>query len=135
MTNAAELYDFASKKSIEVIFGKLRSISACAFKDNYGCAIVIDPNKVVSSADEVTKAAHEIGHCETGAFYTINSLETRSRCEYRADKWAVKKLLPRDELTEAMKNGYTEVWQLAEYFNVNEDLIKKAIWIYFDKAL
>lgn len=135
MIKTAELYEFAQSRNIDIIFGKLQTVSALAFKDDFGSAVVIDQAKIISAADEKTKAGHEIGHCETGAFYTLNSLETRSRCEYRADKWAIKKLLPLDELTEAMKNGCTEVWQIAEHFGVTEDFVKKAVWIYFDKEV
>lgn len=80
----------------------------------------------------MTCTAHEVGHCATGAFYTENTLELRSRMEYRANKWAIKKLIPRDELEEAVKSGYTEVWQLAELFCVTEDMMRFAMWIYFD---
>ena len=52
--------------------------------------------------------------------------------EYRANKWAIKKLAPKDEMEEAMKNGYTEIWQLAEYFGITEDMVKYALWVYFD---
>ena len=35
-------------------------------------------------------------------------------------------------MEEAMKNGYTEIWQLAEYFGITEDMVKYALWVYFD---
>lgn len=75
--------------------------------------------------------AHEIGHCETLAFYNAYSpLEIRERHESRANRWAVSKLVPVRELTEALKNGINEIWDLAEFFNVTEDFMRKAIEIH-----
>lgn len=46
-----------------------------------------------------------------------------------------KKLAPKDEMVTAMKNGNTEIWQLAEYFGITEDMVKFAMWVYFDKQI
>ena len=35
-----------------------------------------------------------------------------------------------DALNEAVSEGNTEVWQLADYFNVSEEMMKKAICLY-----
>lgn len=72
--------------------------------------------------------AHEIGHCETLAFYNAYSpLEIREKHEARADRWAVSKLVPVWELTEALKHGISEIWALAEHFGVTEEFMRKAI--------
>ena len=49
------------------------------------------------------------------------------------NRWACEQLIPKEEMEIAMKKGYCEVWQLAEYFDVTEELVRKACWIYFDK--
>ena len=51
------------------------------------------------------------------------------------NKWAIKKLAPKDEMITAMKDGNTEIWQLAEYFGITEDMVKFAMWVYFDKQI
>lgn len=71
-----------------------------------------------------------MGHCETGAFYNEHSLELRSRMEYRADKWAIKKLVPENELIEAFEEGILEIWELAEHFGVTEEFMIKACEFY-----
>ncbi len=87
----------------------------------------------MTEAQQRTHLAHEIGHCETGAVYNIDiPLETRSRCEFKANKWATKKLLPKEELQQAFEQGLVEVWQLAEHFEVTEDLVRFACEYYFD---
>ncbi|MBR6789770.1 MAG: hypothetical protein IKM31_02740 [Oscillospiraceae bacterium] len=57
------------------------------------------------------------------------------RDEYRAASWVVHHLIPCDELLEAIEFGCTEVWQLAEYFGVSEDLILDAVKVYRNKGM
>ena len=77
------------------------------------------------------KLAHEMGHCVTGSFYNSDAAcDIRKRHEIRADKWAIKQLIPQEELQEAVAAGYSEIWDLAEYFDVPEDLMRKAICWY-----
>lgn len=130
MVSAAELYDFANRHNIIVINGKIKKVPSFAICEGENCAIVIDESQIKSEIDEIIKMAHELGHCETGAFYDIHTLETRSRAEYRADRWAVKRLMPQEEVEQAFKQGYVEVWQLAEYFELPEDFIRRACQIY-----
>ncbi len=75
--------------------------------------------------------AHEIGHCETLAFYNAYSpLEVREKHEKKADRWAASKLVPVRELTDALMHGVREIWDLAEFFNVTEEFMLKAIEIH-----
>ena len=41
-----------------------------------------------------------------------------------------KKLVPEDELNDAVSNGYTDLWSLADYFGVTIDFMKKAVCFY-----
>ncbi|WP_124100619.1 ImmA/IrrE family metallo-endopeptidase [Ruminococcus sp. Marseille-P6503] len=128
---SAELYRFADGRNILTIDGRLNKARSLSLMDGArNCAIVMDSSKISTSAEETVILAHEVGHCETGAFYDENSLELRSRCEYRADKWAIKMLIPKESLAEALENGATELWQLAEYFGVTEDFMLKACRLY-----
>ena len=75
--------------------------------------------------------AHELGHCVTGSFYNrYSEFDVIAKHERRADKWAIKKLIPEDELNDAFEHGIVEPWDLAEYFNVTEDFIIKAVEFY-----
>lgn len=72
--------------------------------------------------------AHELGHCMTDSFYAgYSPLEKRAKHEYRADKWAINYLIPFDALCQAVSEGNRELWQLAEYFDVGEPFVEKAI--------
>lgn len=132
MTSYEELCDIAEKNDVLMISGSLHNTPSMVICDRGACAAIFDYSKIETKAELMVCTAHEVGHCTTRSFYTENSLELRSRMEYRADKWAIKELLPKSEMEEAMKNGYVEVWQLAELFEVTEEYVKKALWIYFD---
>lgn len=135
MTDYTELCDIAEQNEILMLGGKLHGSLSMAICDKGNCTAVFDYSQIGNIPELNVCTAHEIGHCVTGSFYTEKSLELRSRMEYRADKWAIKKLLPKTEIEEALKNGYVEVWQLAEHFEVTEEYVKKAFWIYFDISL
>ena len=132
MTTYKELCDIAEEDDILMLSGKLHNVPSMAICDDGDCAIIIDYSQIDSNAKLLVCTAHEVGHCETGSFYTEKSLELRCRMEYRANKWAIKKLAPKDEMKKAIENGNTEVWQLAEYFGITEEMIKFAMWVYFD---
>lgn len=132
MTNYVELCEIAEEDDILIIDGNLRKCPSIAVCDDGDCAIILDCKRIKRKSDLITYLAHELGHCETMSFYNENSLETRPRMEYRANKWAIKKLIPKDEMEEAMEQGYEELWELSEYFDVSEDMVKFAFWVYFD---
>ena len=125
MTDLMTLYDLAEADNISVYsFDMPLSQSASVMYSDGSCAIAIDPFRLASSADETVKLAHELGHCETGAFYNIYSdFDVRGRAEHKANIWAIKKLVPKNELIQAFDDGVTETWNLAEHFNVTEDFI------------
>lgn len=130
MMKSAELYDFAKDRDILIINDKLKKSPSMSIFDEGLCTIVIDNRQIHSAVEENVIAAHEVGHCETGAFYNEKSLELKSRMEYRANRWAIKKLIPEDELIEAFEHGILETWELAEQFEVTEDFMIKALEFY-----
>lgn len=136
MNTIETLYAVADENNIPVHNVPLNGVPALSVTDDSCCAIAIDYDQVKSNADETVKLAHELGHCLSGAFYNFYSkFDCIEKCEYKAYKWAIKKLLPQDDVITAITQGNSEIWQLAEYFDVTEDLVKKAFWIYFDKQL
>ena len=127
-----ELYEYAEQNNITVSRYDMQEIEALALDrggDRY--AVAINPRFLTSTADETVKAAHEIGHCATGTFYTRDTPPVvRRKSEVTASRWAIRRLLPADELKEAFRAGYTEAWQLAELFNLPEDFINEAMDYY-----
>lgn len=127
-----ELYQLADAEHIPVYSFDLPQTHSLSLMNNDGsCAVAIDPFGLNSTKDEKIRLAHELGHCVTGSFYNrYSDFDIKAKSEYRADKWAIKKLIPKDELQAAFEQGYTEPWDLAEYFNVTEDFIIKAVNYY-----
>lgn len=74
--------------------------------------------------------AEELGHYFTGSTYPNKKPENYSqeieiaKREYKAKKWQVFLLIPEEKFLEAVKNGITEVWELAECFDVEEEVIR-----------
>jgi hypothetical protein len=127
-----ELYQLADAEHIPVYSFDLPQTHSLSLMNNDGsCAVAIDPFGLNSTKDEKIRLAHELGHCVTGSFYNrYSDFDIKAKSEYRADKWAIKKLIPKDELQAAFEQGYTEPWDLAEYFNVTEEFIIKAVNLY-----
>ena len=132
MKDIASLYRYAEEKQIEILPFSLPVTGSMSLETEDGaCFIGIDHGRRADAADERVHLGHELGHCVTGSFYNRYARQDlRQRHENRADKWAIRRLVPVDELDEAVAFGCTELWELAEHFGVTEDFIKKAICLY-----
>ena len=126
------LYDLARQQNIEVIpFPLPENGSMSLMTDSGDCFIGIDPAIQDGTCRERVHIAHELGHCVTGSFYNIYAaIDHRQRHENRADKWAVQTMIPVEDLDDAVAHGCTELWELADRFDVTEDFIKKAVCWY-----
>lgn len=136
-TRTSELYDIAANSVTEIICCDLPETHSVSVRTSSGsCYIGIDPFEIETEAEERVHLAHEIGHCETGSFYNAYSdLDVRGKHERRADCWAAARLVPASDLICALKCGVTELWALAEIFNITEDFMKKVIDIYSAKGI
>jgi hypothetical protein len=123
------LYDLAEQENIEVIrFPMAINGSMSVMDDNGACYIGMDDAVRDGGIQERVHLIHELGHCVTGSFYNrYAAIDSRQRHENRADKWAVKKLIPVEALDDAIAEGCTEVWELAERFGVTEEFVRKAV--------
>ncbi|MEF2837585.1 MAG: ImmA/IrrE family metallo-endopeptidase [Oscillospiraceae bacterium] len=126
------LYDLARQQNIEVLSYPMRENgSMSVMLDDGKCFIGMDDGIRDGGARERVHLSHELGHCVTGSFYNIHAaVDYRQRHENRANKWAIQALIPVEELDDAIAEGCTEVWELAERFQVTEDFIRKAVCFY-----
>lgn len=129
-----DLYRLAEELNVPVYWYPLRDAALESFVvelEDGGCAIALDPMKLRSLGDEKYKLAHELGHGLTGSLYCRNTpLDERGRNETRADRWAIHRLLPFEDLQAALDQGITGTAELAEYFQLPGDLIEKAVALY-----
>ena len=126
------LYDLAKQQNIEVIpFPLNGNGSLSLLADNGSCLIGMDDSVLDGSAQERVHLSHELGHCMTGSFYSMHTaVDCRQRHENKADKWAVKHLIPVEALDAAIADGHTELWDLAQHFGVTEQFMQKAVCYY-----
>lgn len=123
-----ELYRYTASRNIPVVMHPMPLCGSMSLQTERGCVIGLDRSVCDNAANEMTHLAHEVGHCVTGSFYSeLTPLNTRQRHENRADKWAVRALIPARELDEAVASGCTQMWELAEHFGVTEDFMRKAV--------
>lgn len=136
MDKLQSLYDLAENHNIGVYFYELGDAEAATVQDGSFCAIALNPRYNHTPQSELEHLSHELGHVETGTLHPLSaSKEDILRGEYRCTAWVVQRLVPMDELLEAADHGYTEVWELAEYFGVSEDCILDAVKVYRNKGL
>ena len=126
MTDIRQLMRLCEREEISVETNELNYCESFSFMLDGSCFIVLDaklPERLVKE-----HAAHEAGHCIMGAFYNRSAaLDLISQHEYRADKWAIETLVPREELEEQIsRNNLDSLYLLSEHFAVSEDFIKKA---------
>lgn len=126
------LYDLAVQQNIEILpFPMENAGSMSVMTDNGNCYVGMDRRVLDGDTAERVHLSHELGHCITGSFYNIHAaVDCRRRHENRADKWAVRQLIPVEQLDKAVAEGCTEYWALADRFGVTEDFIRKAVCLY-----
>lgn len=128
-----ELEDIIKQEDILFIETDSKKQPSKAMQDLDGCAIFFNDKAFATTAKKREVLYHETGHCVTGSFYNIYSpFDIRQKHENTADRWAIKELLPFDEMRGAMREGYTEVWELAEYFDVTESFVRRAYDYYIN---
>lgn len=129
--NPLDLYAYAERRNIDVDWIPMRRATSLSVPLGDGYAIALDPWKLGTIAQETVCLAHELGHCETGSFYNqYAALDVRQRHENRADKWAIRRLVPEDDLDAAMADGCDTIPALADRFGVTEPFMAKAVCWY-----
>lgn len=127
-----DLYRFADEQDIEVLtYPMAENGSMSIMADNGLCYVGMDESVQDGSLQEQVHLAHELGHCATGGFYNRYSpYDLRQKHERKADKWAITRLIPEAELAEAICAGITNLWDLAELFDVTAEFMQKAVSYY-----
>ena len=129
--NPLDLYAYAERRNIDVDWVPMRRATSLSVPLEDGYAIALDPWKLGTLAQETVCLAHELGHCETGSFYNrFAALDVRQQHENRADKWAIRRLVPAEELDAAKADGCDTIPALADRFGVTEPFMRKAVCWY-----
>ena len=126
------LYAEAEANNVSVYCIDTKAVKSLSVMNDGGeCAIGMNPIMFSSEQDERICLAHELGHCITGSFYNIYSPPAvRLKHEKNAHKWAITRLVPKDELIELYKSGCTDNSEIAEYFGISESFLEEALQYY-----
>ena len=136
MRTTEEMYDLLDQKGISVYHAQAVEAPAVTICEGGRYAVFLNPEFLQDSALENDVLAHEMGHIMTGATHRVESTaDLVERHEEKAARWAVRTLIPWQELREAVHTGTDTVWDLAEYFNVTESLVRKALEYYSVRGL
>lgn len=124
----SDLYSYAQEEHIGIYAYPIEFRSAVSMRDGPRRATFFDFAKLTTTADICWAAAHENGHHHMGAYHKVDSpYQVWGQAEYRANHWAFEHYLSPAQLLEAFEAGYTETWQIAEWFNLPEDAVKNAL--------
>lgn len=128
MFDLANFYQFCESNDVDIIPYLNAPSEGTTIRDEDYYAIFLDITKLRSIKVYNGVCLHEVGHVATGALHKVDSpYETVERSEYRANRWGFENYLKVKEFKEAFAAGYTELWQLSDYFDLPEETIRKAL--------
>lgn len=128
MFELANFYEYCQAHRVDVIPYLGAPHPGTTIRDAGAYAVFLDFSKIRSARLLRGVCCHELGHVATGALHKVSSpYELVERSEYRANRWMAEHFLTEQDFREAFAAGYTELWQLAEYFELPEQDIKNAL--------
>lgn len=128
MFELSHFYDYCQKNDVDVIPFNGMPTEGVTMRNAAGYAIFLDFTKIQSTRLLKGVCCHELGHTGTGALHKVSSpFETVERSEYRANRWAAEHYLTEQDFRDAFASGYTEPWELSEYFDLPEQDVKNAL--------
>ena len=128
MFEISDFYAYCKNHNVDVIPYDGCPQPGATVRDEGFYAVFLDFTKIRSTKLLRDVCFHELGHVATGALHKVDSpYELVERSEYRATRWATETYLTEDAFREAFAAGYTELWQLSEYFDLPERVIEDAL--------
>ena len=127
MFELSNFYHYCKENQVDVIPFAGCPQPGATVRDSGCYGIFLDFTKIRSTRLLRGVCYHEMGHAATGALHKVDSpFELVERSEYRANRWAAEHYLSEQDFRTAFAEGYTEPWQLAEYFDLPESEILSA---------
>lgn len=132
MYNCLEkLYDIVDKENISIFENDWSSTLARIFEIDENYVIALAKKNIENSLQEKEILAEELGHYYCNALYYLNDSPTqKAKCEYRAKKWAYFALVPLQILKQKLVDGINNIYELADYFNVEPKYMNDCIDFY-----
>lgn len=131
MYTVEKLYDIADKEKIGIFENNWSSAMARIFEIDENYVIALAKNNIQNSFQEKEVLAEELGHYYCNALYYLNDNPIqKTKCEYRAKKWAYSMLVPIQALKQKLSDGINNIYDLADYFNVEPKYMNDCIDFY-----
>ena len=133
MFELANFYDYCKENAVQVIPFAGAPQPGATIRDGSRYAIFLDFSQIRSTRLLRGVCCHELSHVATGALHRAGSpYEIAERSEYRANRYAAQNFLTESAFRQAFADGYTEPWQLAEYFDLPQQDVEKALRYWVD---
>ena len=128
MFELSDFYGYCKENRVEVIPFDRCPQPGATVRDQGNYAVFLNFARIRSARLLRGICLHEMGHVATGALHKVSSpYELAERSERRACRWTAEHFLTEEAFREAFQAGYTELWQLAEYFDLPEADIQSAL--------
>ena len=128
MFELSDFYGFCRASQVDVIPFAGCPCPGATVRDGIYMAVFLDFTQIRSTRLLRGVCCHEMGHVATGALHKVDSpFELAERSEYRANRWCAQHYLSQEDFREAFEAGYTEPWQLAEFFDMPERDVRSAL--------
>lgn len=128
MFEISDFYHYCKENQVDVIPYDGCPQPGATIRDQGAYAVFLDFTKIKSTRLLRGICYHELGHVATGALHKVDSpYELVERSEYRANRWAAEQYLSENAFREAFAAGFTELWQLEEYFDLPGSDIQAAL--------
>ena len=128
MFELSDFYGFCKSNQVDVIPFAGCPCPGATIRDGEFYAVFLDFTQIRSTRLLRGVCCHEMAHVATGALHKVDSpFELAERSEYRANRWTAQHYLSQQDFREAFDLGYTEPWQLAEFFDMPERDIRSAL--------
>lgn len=135
MVDLAEIYSDIQAQGVQLFAYPIGFSPAATLESEGEYGIFLDVTAPQPIAQLKHLLAHELGHCATGCTHHAGSpWDLIARHEYKANRWAYCRYMPVQEIRQALQSGYTEAWQLAEWFDLPEPFVAGALE-YYQNAL
>ena len=134
MFELSDFYDYCKQNRVDVIPYMGIPAPGATVRDGSDYAVFLDFSQIRNTRLLRGVCCHELAHAATGALHKVASpYELVERSEYRANRYAAQHYMTAQDFREAFEAGYTELWQLAEYFDMPEQDVKNALTYWTDR--
>lgn len=128
MFELSHFYEYCRRNRVAVIPYDGAPAPGTTIRDGDVYAVFLDFSKIQSTRLLRGVCCHEMAHVATGALHKVCSpFERWERSEYRANRYMAQQFLSEEDFRDAFRAGYTELWQLSEFFELPEEDVKKAL--------